>query len=79
MDWDKQIVRLTLEGAGEFPCVQLEILLRRLEACPEALPAIANAIEDMAAWNEKNAKGIRLYLASKQARERLAAIVNLKK
>ncbi|SUZ31116.1 hypothetical protein ROE7235_00851 [Roseibaca ekhonensis] len=30
MDWEKQVVRRTMQGAGEFPGVQLQILLRRL-------------------------------------------------
>lgn len=36
MDWGKQVVRRTLEGAGEDPRVQFELLLQRLESCPEA-------------------------------------------
>jgi ABC-type nitrate/sulfonate/bicarbonate transport system substrate-binding protein len=50
MDWEKQIVRRTLEGAGDYPGVQLEFLLRRLEAHPDALPAVADAIRDMGEW-----------------------------
>ena len=31
-DWQREVVRRTLEGAGDYPGVQLEFLLRRLEA-----------------------------------------------
>ena len=55
MDWEKQVVRATLEGAGEYKGVQLQFLLERLEACPEALPAIADAIRDMGHWMERQA------------------------
>ena len=55
MDWQKQVVRATLEGAGEHKGVQLQFLLERLEACPEALPAIAAAIRDMGHWLERQA------------------------
>lgn len=55
MDWQKQVVRATLEGAGEHKGVQLQFLLQRLEACPEALPAIAAAIRDMGHWLELQA------------------------
>lgn len=43
MDWQKTVVRRTLECAGEYPGVQLQFLLQRLEKHPEALPAIAEA------------------------------------
>ena len=59
MDWQKQVVRATLEGAGEHKGVQLQFLLQRLEACPEALPAIADAIEDMGRWSEQQAEALR--------------------
>lgn len=59
MDWEKRVVRATLEGAGEFPGVQLQILLRRLEACPEALPFIADAIEEMGQWHKRHAEELR--------------------
>jgi len=55
MNWQKDIVRRTLEGAGESPGVQLQFLLMRLEGHPEALPAIAAAIRDMAAWFSRHA------------------------
>jgi len=55
MDWQKQVVRATLEGAGEYKGVQLQFLLERLEACPEALPAIAASIRDMGHWLERHA------------------------
>lgn len=55
MNWQKDVVRRTLEGAGEYPAVQLELLLNRLEACPDALPCIADAIRDMGAWFAQHA------------------------
>ena len=58
MDWQKDVVRRTLEGAGAHPGVQLEFLLRRLEAHPEALPAIADAIRDMGQWWAAQAAGL---------------------
>jgi len=47
MNWQDDIVRRTLECAGDYPGVQLQLLLMRLEGHPEALPAIAAAIRDM--------------------------------
>ena len=75
MDWEKQIVRRAMEGAGEHPAAQLQFLLQRLEACPEALPAIVNAIEDMADFQEQQAKTLRAEQASREARDRLDGIV----
>lgn len=79
MNWERDIVRRTLEGAGDYPEVQLEFLLMRLESFPDALPAIADAISAMGSWYEKNAEGIKLEHASQQARAKLAEIVNLQK
>jgi hypothetical protein len=50
LDWEKQIVRRTMEGAGQYPGVQLQFLLRRLEEYPDCVPAIADAIRDMGHW-----------------------------
>ena len=47
MTWDKHVVRATMLGAGDYPAVQLELLLRRLECVPGAVEAIAEAIRDM--------------------------------
>ncbi|QYX55511.1 hypothetical protein K1T73_10395 [Roseovarius sp. SCSIO 43702] len=55
MTWEKQIVRRTLEGAGEYPGVQLQFLLQRLEHTPEAVTAIADAIRDMGEWYQQHA------------------------
>ncbi len=55
MDWQKTVVRKTIEGAGEYPSVQLQFLLQRLEQCPDSLPAIADAIRDMGEWLDKQA------------------------
>lgn len=76
MNWSKDIVRRTLEGAGEYPGVQLQFLLTRLEQYPDSLPAIADAIRDMGHWyeqhaNELEAEGRRLAGG--------AEIINLKK
>lgn len=76
MDWQKQIVRRTVEGAGDNPGAQLQFLLQRLEAYPEALPAIANAIYDMGRWSEKQAEALRAELARREARDRLTEITN---
>jgi len=76
MIWEKQIVRRTLEGAGEYPGVQLELLLRRLEACPEALPHIADAIRDMGHWYARHADELE---AEGRRRAGGAEIVTLQK
>jgi len=55
MNWQKDVVRRTLEGAGDYPGVQLQFLLMRLEDHPEALPAIVDAIRDMAQWFSRHA------------------------
>ena len=55
MDWQKDVVNRTVQGAGEYPGVQLQFLLMRLEQHPESLPAIAAAIRDMGVWFERHA------------------------
>ena len=79
MNWQKQITRRVMEGAGEHMGVQLEFLLQRLEACPESLPAIADAMQDMARWQEQQASALRAEAARREARDRLADIVNREK
>lgn len=76
MDWQKQIVRRTLEGAGEYPGVQLHFLLNRLESHPDALPAIADAICDMGKWYERHADELK---AEGRRRNGGAEIINLEK
>jgi len=58
MNWQKDIVRRTLEGAGDNPGVQLQLLLMRLEDHPEALPAIVAAIRDMGKWFQDQADAL---------------------
>lgn len=79
MDWQKKITRRVMEGAGEHTGVQLEFLLQRLETCPEALPAIADAMEDMGRWSDQQAAALRAEMARREARDRLAEIVNQEK
>lgn len=55
MNWSKDIVRRTMEGAGEYPGIQLQLLLMRLEAFPDSVPAIADAIRDMGEWYQQHA------------------------
>ena len=76
MDWEKKIVRRTLEGAGEHPAAQLQFLLQRLEAHPEALPAIADAIRDMGEYLERQADELE---AEGRRRDGGAEIVTLQK
>lgn len=76
MDYQKQIIRRTMDGAADNPGAQLHFLLQRLEACPEALPAIADAIEDMGRLKEQQADALRVELARREARDRLIEIVN---
>lgn len=59
MDWQKDVIRRMMEGAGDQTGAQLCFLLHRLEAYPDALPAIADAIEDMAAFHEQQAEALR--------------------
>ena len=58
MNWTKDVVRRTLEGAGENPGVQLHFLLMRLEGHPEAMPAIVAAIRDMGKWFQDQADAL---------------------
>jgi ABC-type nitrate/sulfonate/bicarbonate transport system substrate-binding protein len=58
MNWEQTVVQRTLEGAGEYPRVQLAFLLRRLEAHPDALPAISAAIRDMGRWLDAQADAL---------------------
>ena len=76
MDWQKQIVRRTLEGAGDQTGAQLQFLLQRLEAHPEALPAIADAIRDMGEYLERQADELK---AKGRRRNGGAEIVTLQK
>lgn len=76
MDWHKQVVRRTIEGAGEYPGAQLELLLKRLENCPDALPFIADAIEDMGEWLSAQADALE---AEGRRRKGGAEILTLKK
>lgn len=52
MDWEKRWTRRTIEGAGDYPGVQLQLFLQRLEMVPAALPAIAATTRDIANWHE---------------------------
>lgn len=74
MDWGKQIVRRTIEGAGEYPAVQLQFLLQRLEQHPDALPAIADAIRDMGEWYLAHTRDLEAEGTSRS----VAEIVRLK-
>lgn len=76
MDWQKQIVRRTLEGAGSYPGVQLQFLLQRLEQHPETIPAIADAIRDMGEWYQRHADELE---AEGRRRNGGAEVVTLKK
>lgn len=59
MYWQTLMVRKTRELAAENTGVQLQFLLQRLEAYPDAWEAITNAVKDMAAWNEQQAEALR--------------------
>jgi ABC-type nitrate/sulfonate/bicarbonate transport system substrate-binding protein len=58
VNWEKDVVQRTIEGAGDYPRVQLAFLLRRLEAHPDALPAIVAAIRDMGQWFARHADAL---------------------
>ena len=75
LDWQRDIVRRTLEGAGDYPGVQLEFLLRRLEAHPETMPAIADAIRDMGEWFMAHADALK---AEGRRRKGGADVITLK-
>lgn len=59
MDWQKQVTRRVMESAGQYPGVQLQFLLHRLEAHPDCVPAIADAIRDMGHWYLDHAEALR--------------------
>ncbi len=61
MKWSKDVVQRTVEGAGEYPGVQLHFLLQRLEAHPDCVPAIADAIRDMGQWYLAHAAELERY------------------
>jgi len=77
MDWEKLMVRRTLELAGEHSGVQLQFLLQRLEAYPDAWGAITDAVQDMAQWSQAQSEAIRAEQARREAQKRLAEILNL--
>jgi hypothetical protein len=58
MNWEKDVVQRTIEGAGDYPRVQLAFLLRRLEALPGSLPIIADAIRDLGRWLDAQADAL---------------------
>jgi len=76
MNWSKEVVRRTMEDAGEYPGVQLQLLLMRLEQYPETLPAIADAIRDMGNWYLNHADELE---AEKLRRSGGAEVVDLTK
>jgi hypothetical protein len=76
-NWQEEVVRSTLAGAGKHPAVQLEFLLVRLEQVPGVLPAIANAIRDMGGWYLAHADALEAEHASQKAANRMADIINL--
>lgn len=76
MNWSKEIVQRTMQGAGENTGVQLQFLLMRLEQYPDALPAIAEALDDMGAWHLQQAEALRGEVARRGAKAKLSAIVN---
>jgi hypothetical protein len=55
VNWEKDVVQRTIEGAGDYPRVQLAFLLRRLEALPGSLPIIAASLRDMGQWFARHA------------------------
>lgn len=75
LDWQRDVVRRTLEGAGDYPGVQLQFLLQRLEAHPAALPAVADAIRDMGEWFTAQAAALE---AEARRRKGGAEIITLK-
>jgi hypothetical protein len=75
MDWERDVVQRTLEGAGEYPRAQLEFLLRRFEGHPGALPIIAAAIRDMGAWLNAQADALE---AEGRRRDGGAEVVRLR-
>ena len=58
MDWQTQVVGRVMSCAGDHPEVMLTLLVRKLEAHPEALPAVAGALEDMGRWYQSQAAGL---------------------
>lgn len=58
-DWEENVVRPVMNCAGPYPEVFLQILVRRLEARPDAtLDLIGAAMEDMAEWYSAQAAGL---------------------
>lgn len=67
-DWQEVIVNRTLRCAGDFPGVQLQFLLQRLEGHPEAIPAIADAVRDMSEWYHASADELDAEVAKRDGR-----------
>ena len=55
-----------VSSAGAHPEVMFTLLLRKLEAHPEALPAIAGALEDMGRWYQSQAAGLDAVVRVRQ-------------
>lgn len=62
MNWEKDVIRRVIESAGEHPAVMLHFLLKRLEQHPDAAPAIADALQDMAGWYQSQAAGLHAVM-----------------
>lgn len=67
MDWDKVIVRRTMELATDNEGALLQFILQRLEAYPDALPAIADAVDDLSALIEHHANALQAEVIGRAA------------
>ena len=79
MNWQKDMVRKTLQLAGENTGVQLHFLLQRLEAYPDAFEAIIASMQDMAEWAQEQADALNAEKARREANAKLREIVNTTK
>ena len=73
MDWENAVVRRVEESAGAHPEVMLTLLLRRLERHPEAVKAIAQALEDMGRWYQAQAAGLGAVVRVRELAAQAAA------
>jgi hypothetical protein len=76
MNWDKEIVQRKMQGAGDYPGVQLQFLLTHLDQKTESVRTIADAIRDMGGWYLKHAEALCGEVAHRDAKAKLSAIVN---
>ncbi|NHQ75186.1 hypothetical protein HAT86_12040 [Roseovarius gahaiensis] len=76
MNWEKDVIRRTMEAVGEDTGAALDMLLRRLDGVPGATDAIADVVQAMAERHAAHAGELRAEI---RRRNGGAEIIELEK